>query len=74
MESMVCIKIFVFQLSITTIRVQVAGCAVSFGLVAIWCMHFVGNRAIVLGDGEDAIQLYYSELIVRSFFFLGHRG
>lgn len=46
------------------IRVQVAGCAVSFGLVAIWCMHFVGNRAIVLGDGEDAIQLYYSELTV----------
>lgn len=24
------------------------------------CMHFVGNRAIVLGDGEDEIQLYYS--------------
>ena len=23
-------------------------------------MHFVGNRAIVLGDGEEAIQLYYS--------------
>ncbi|KAF1849799.1 uncharacterized protein K460DRAFT_381714 [Cucurbitaria berberidis CBS 394.84] len=40
--------------------VQVAGCAVSFGLVAIWCMHFVGNRAIVLGDGEQEIQLYYS--------------
>lgn len=41
-------------------RVQIAGCSVSFGLVAIWCMHFVGNRAIVLGDGEDEIQLYYS--------------
>ncbi|KAH7389585.1 hypothetical protein DE146DRAFT_170606 [Phaeosphaeria sp. MPI-PUGE-AT-0046c] len=40
--------------------IQVAGCAVSFGLVAIWCMHFVGNRAIILGDGEDEIQLYYS--------------
>ena len=23
-------------------------------------MHFVGNRAIVLGDGEEAIQLYYN--------------
>lgn len=32
----------------------------SFGLVAIWCMHFVGNAAIRLGDGEDEIQLYYS--------------
>ncbi|KAH6639482.1 hypothetical protein C7974DRAFT_132435 [Boeremia exigua] len=40
--------------------VQIAGCSVSFGLVAIWCMHFVGNRAIVLGDGEAEIQLYYS--------------
>ncbi|KAL5120503.1 hypothetical protein ACEQ8H_001521 [Pleosporales sp. CAS-2024a] len=40
--------------------VQVGGCAVSFGLVAIWCMHFVGNRAIILGDGEAEIQLYYS--------------
>jgi NO-binding membrane sensor protein with MHYT domain len=41
-------------------RVQLAACSVSFGLVAIWCMHFVGNRAIVLGDGEEAIQLYYN--------------
>ncbi|KAJ4330980.1 hypothetical protein N0V87_009530 [Didymella glomerata] len=40
--------------------VQIAGCSVSFGLVAIWCMHFIGNRAIVLGDGEEEIQLYYS--------------
>lgn len=41
-------------------RVQLAGCAVSFGGVAIWCMHFIGNRAIILGDGEAEIQLYYS--------------
>ncbi|KAE9986520.1 hypothetical protein EG328_005406 [Venturia inaequalis] len=34
--------------------------AVSFGLVAIWCMHFVGNRAIVLGNGEKELQLYYN--------------
>lgn len=40
--------------------VQLLACAVSFGLVAIWCMHFVGNRAIVLGDGEEEIQLYYN--------------
>ncbi|KAF2872540.1 hypothetical protein BDV95DRAFT_606142 [Massariosphaeria phaeospora] len=39
--------------------VQLAASAVSFGLVAIWCMHFVGNRAIRLGDGEEEIQLYY---------------
>ncbi|ORY09347.1 hypothetical protein BCR34DRAFT_372180 [Clohesyomyces aquaticus] len=40
--------------------VQLGACSVSFGLVAIWCMHFVGNRAIVLGKGEEEIQLYYS--------------
>ncbi|KAF2794657.1 hypothetical protein K505DRAFT_374462 [Melanomma pulvis-pyrius CBS 109.77] len=40
--------------------VQLLACSVSFGLVAIWCMHFVGNRAIVLGDGEEEIQLYYN--------------
>ncbi|OCL09308.1 hypothetical protein AOQ84DRAFT_24323 [Glonium stellatum] len=39
---------------------QLGGCSVSFGLVAIWCMHFVGNRAIVLGDGKNEIQLYYN--------------
>ncbi|CAI6338225.1 unnamed protein product [Periconia digitata] len=40
--------------------VQLVACSISFSLVAIWCMHFVGNRAIVLGDGEDEIQLYYN--------------
>ncbi|MBE7179828.1 MAG: hypothetical protein INR71_01250 [Terriglobus roseus] len=34
--------------------------SVSFGLVAIWCMHFVGNRAIILGDGSKELQLYYN--------------
>ncbi|KAL5396242.1 hypothetical protein PMIN02_003393 [Paraphaeosphaeria minitans] len=38
---------------------QLGACSVSFGLVAIWCMHFVGNRAIILG-GESEIQLYYN--------------
>ncbi|KAF1976028.1 hypothetical protein BU23DRAFT_59413 [Bimuria novae-zelandiae CBS 107.79] len=40
--------------------VQLGACAVSFGLVAIWCMHFVGNRAIIVGRGESEIQLYYN--------------
>lgn len=59
MVCMVCRTVFA---RLICIRVQVAGCAVSFGLVAIWCMHFIGNRAIVLGDGEEAIQLYYSPI------------
>jgi NO-binding membrane sensor protein with MHYT domain len=57
---MVCVSCATPSDLLTYYRVQVGGCAVSFGLVAIWCMHFVGNRAIVLGDGEAEIQLYYS--------------
>lgn len=30
------------------------------GLVGIWCMHFIGNRAIILGDGDPGIQLVYN--------------
>ncbi|KAF2759618.1 hypothetical protein EJ05DRAFT_536898 [Pseudovirgaria hyperparasitica] len=41
-------------------QLQLGACAVSFGLVAIWCMHFVGNRSIVLANGEPELQLYYN--------------
>ncbi|BDD62741.1 hypothetical protein MPDQ_006152 [Monascus purpureus] len=30
------------------------------GGVGIWCMHFIGNRAIVLGDGNSSIQIAYN--------------
>lgn len=30
------------------------------GLIGVWCMHFIGNRAIVLGHGESDQQLIYS--------------
>lgn len=30
------------------------------GGIGIWCMHFIGNRAIVLGDGDPSIQILYS--------------
>jgi len=30
------------------------------GLVGIWCMHFIGNRAIILDTGNDANQLVYN--------------
>lgn len=29
------------------------------GLVGIWCMHFIGNRAIILDKGQPEIQLVY---------------
>ena len=41
-------------------RFETLGCAISMGLVGIWCMHFIGNRAIILGDGEPKIQLVYN--------------
>ncbi|KAL6233039.1 hypothetical protein BDW75DRAFT_8163 [Aspergillus navahoensis] len=34
--------------------------AVSMGGIGIWCMHFIGNRAIVLGDGDNRTQVLYS--------------
>ncbi|KAF9894670.1 hypothetical protein FE257_006560 [Aspergillus nanangensis] len=30
------------------------------GGIGIWCMHFIGNRAIVLGGGASNIQIVYS--------------
>ncbi|OGE58221.1 hypothetical protein PENARI_c001G07244 [Penicillium arizonense] len=30
------------------------------GGIGIWCMHFIGNRAIVLGNGEGNIQILYN--------------
>ena len=40
------------------------------GGVAIWCMHFVGNRALVLGDGEPELQIAYSPGYTALSFFL----
>jgi NO-binding membrane sensor protein with MHYT domain len=34
--------------------------SISFGLIAIWCMHFVGNKAIIMGGGRTEVQLSYS--------------
>src|SRR5437763_1005709 len=39
------------------------------GGIAIWCMHYVGNRAIVLGQGESVMQIAYNPgFTVLSFF------
>lgn len=39
---------------------ETVACATSFGLVGIWCMHFTGNRAIILGEGDPEYQLVYN--------------
>lgn len=41
-------------------RLNQLAIAVALGLVAIWCMHYVGNRAIIMGDGSPMMQLNYS--------------
>ena len=40
------------------------------GGIGMWCMHFIGNRAIVLGDGERQIQITYSAGFTAISFFL----
>lgn len=41
----------------------------SMGGVAIWCMHYIGNRAIVLVQGQPPLQISYSAgYTVLSFF------
>ena len=40
------------------------------GGVAIWCMHFIGNRAVVLGDGSPKLQIAYNSGYTALSFFL----
>jgi NO-binding membrane sensor protein with MHYT domain len=40
------------------------------GGIGIWCMHFIGNRAIVLGDGAAQIQIVYSVTFTGVSFIL----
>ncbi|KAA8896546.1 hypothetical protein FN846DRAFT_993691 [Sphaerosporella brunnea] len=47
----------------------VAGSSVTMGGIAIWSMHFVGNRATILLDGQTEYQLAYNPTYtVLSFF------
>lgn len=40
------------------------------GGIGIWCMHFIGNRAIVLGDGAQNIQILYNVAFTGTSFVL----
>ncbi|GAO48507.1 hypothetical protein SAICODRAFT_92499 [Saitoella complicata NRRL Y-17804] len=46
------------------------GSAISMGGIAIWSMHFVGNRAIKLYDGSTSYQIAYSVGYTVFSFFL----
>ncbi|ETS77585.1 hypothetical protein PFICI_11459 [Pestalotiopsis fici W106-1] len=44
--------------------------SITMGGIAIWCMHFIGNRAIDLAEGEPALQIVYSSGFTALSFFL----
>ncbi|KAJ5782899.1 hypothetical protein N7457_004673 [Penicillium paradoxum] len=44
--------------------------SITMGGIGIWCMHFIGNRAIVLDDGEAAVQVMYNVAFTGTSFVL----
>ncbi|KFY31704.1 hypothetical protein V493_00884 [Pseudogymnoascus sp. VKM F-4281 (FW-2241)] len=44
--------------------------SVSMGGISIWCMHYIGNRAIFLGDGHLTIQIAYNQGFTALSFFV----
>lgn len=51
-------------------RYLLVGSSISMGGIAIWGMHFLGTRAIVLGDGNDSLQVAYNPTFTTVSFFL----
>lgn len=44
--------------------------SITMGGIGIWCMHFIGNRAIVLGHGAKDIQILYNVAFTGTSFVL----
>ncbi|KAI0121443.1 hypothetical protein F4776DRAFT_672494 [Hypoxylon sp. NC0597] len=44
--------------------------AIAMGGISIWCMHFIGNRAIILGHDELELRINYSGGFSTLSFFL----
>ena len=40
------------------------------GAVAIWCMHFIGNRSIQIRNGEPGLQISYNAKFTALSFFI----
>ncbi|KAI0186543.1 hypothetical protein EV127DRAFT_514287 [Xylaria flabelliformis] len=51
-------------------QVFLVSAAVTMGGIAIWSMHFVGNRAIILGQDQPELQIAYSSGFTALSFFL----
>ncbi|MCJ1467821.1 hypothetical protein MMC07_006446 [Pseudocyphellaria aurata] len=46
------------------------GAATAMGAVAIWCMHYIGNHAIQMLDGQEDLQIQYSPAYTVGSFIL----
>ena len=44
------------------------------GAVAIWCMHYIGNRATIMCNGETGLAIRYSPGFTAGSFFLAISG
>ncbi|KAK8093623.1 hypothetical protein PG997_000308 [Apiospora hydei] len=44
--------------------------SITMGGIAIWCMHYIGNRAIELADGQLELQIAYSAGFTALSFFI----
>ncbi|ORY64242.1 uncharacterized protein BCR38DRAFT_392843 [Pseudomassariella vexata] len=51
-------------------HVILVSAAVTMGGISIWCMHFIGNRAIDLAHGEAELQIVYSSGFTALSFFM----
>ena len=51
-------------------RYLLIAAAASMGSVAIWSMHFIGNRAIIMDTGQADLQIEYSPGFTAGSFFL----
>lgn len=51
-------------------RYLLIGSSISMGGIATWAMHFVGNLAILLGDGNSTSQVVYSPIHTALSFFV----
>ncbi|KAI0106969.1 hypothetical protein GGR51DRAFT_559654 [Nemania sp. FL0031] len=51
-------------------HVFLLGAAITMGGIAVWSMHFIGNRAIVLAQDQPELQIAYSSGFTAFSFFL----
>lgn len=61
---------FRLHITDTTYRYLLLGAACIMGAVSIWSMHYIGNRAISMAQGQANVQIQYSPGFTAGSFFL----